>query len=322
VLVGKAAVFDLDLEAVFASYLVRVKCDPRLVASSYLCGWINSPWGRRWARTVRTDCSNQSNINVARLLRMPVPVPPLAEQRQILQRVEELFAFADAIVQRVAAAEERTEKLGRTILARAMRGELVPTAAELARRGGGDEGGGFEPAADLLDRIGAERLTAEAGGVTAGREAASTEGPVREPILAAIRQACWGAGALSREELIRRVATRLGSPKFGKTVRARLEAHLEIAVERRIVAVQGELLAGVTPTFGRYDYKFLIRVLRTLMAEERGVEHDKEELARAVVGYLGYGQVTNAIRERLERVFQWGAQDGELAMRDGRIARL
>ena len=104
----------------------------------------------------------------------------------------------------------------------------------------------------------------------AGWEATSAEGPVREPILAAIRQACWGAGALSREELIRRVATRLGSPKFGKTVRARLEAHLEIAVERRIVAVQGELLAGVTPTFGRYDYKFLIRVLRTLMAEERG----------------------------------------------------
>jgi type I restriction enzyme, S subunit len=321
VLVGKAAVFDLDLEAVFASYLVRIQCDPRLVASSYLCGWINSPWGRRWARTVRTDCSNQSNINVSRLLRMPVPVPPLAEQRQVMQRVEELFAFADAIARRVAAAEERTEKLGRTVLARAMRGELVPTAAELAR-GGGDEGGGFEPAADLLDRIGAERLTAETGEVMAGRETTSAEGPVREPILAAIRQACWGAGALSREELIRRVATRLGSPKFGKTVRARLEAHLEIAVERRIVAVQGELLAGATPTFGRYDYKFLIRVLRTLMAEERGVEHDKEELARAVVGYLGYGQVTNAIRERLERVFQWAAQDGELAVRDGRIALL
>jgi hypothetical protein len=221
----------------------------------------------------------------------------------------------------VAAAEERTERLRRTILARAMRGELVPTAAELARGGGGgEEGGGFEPAADLLDRIGAERLTAEAGGVMAGRDATNAGGPVVEPILAAIRQACWGAGALSREELIRRVATRLGSPKFGKTVRARLEAHLKVAVDRRIIAVQGELLAGATPTFGRYDYRFLVWVLRTLMANGREV--DKEELARAVVGYLGYGQVTNAIRERLERVFQWAAQDGELAVRDGRIGLL
>jgi type I restriction enzyme S subunit len=323
VLVGKAAVFDLDLEAVFASYLVRVQCDPQLVASAYVCGWINSPWGRRWARTVRTDCSNQSNINVSRLLRMPVPVPPLAEQRQIVRRVDELFTFADAVAQRVATAEEKTESLRRTVLARAMRGELVTTAAELARDGGGGgEGGAFEPAADLLDRIGAERLTAEAGGVTPGRESASAEGPVVEPILAAIRQVCWGAGALSREEMIRRVAARLGSPKFGKTVRARLEAHLAVAIERRIVAVQGELLAGATPTFGRYDYKFLIRVLRTLVERRQETEVEKEELARAVVGYLGYGQVTNAIRERLERVFQWAAQDGELAVRDGRIAFL
>ena len=155
-----------------------------------------------------------------------------------------------------------------------------------------------------------------------GRDSASAEGPVVEPILAAIRQVCWGAGALSREEMIRRVATRLGSPKFGKTVRARLEAHLAVAVERRIVAFQGELLAGATPTFGRYDYKFLIRVLRTLMERRQETEVDKEELARAIVGYLGYGQVTNAIRERLERVFQWAAQDGELAVRDGRIAFL
>ncbi|HEY0556214.1 MAG TPA: hypothetical protein VGG20_18315, partial [Thermoanaerobaculia bacterium] len=197
--------FDLDLEAVFASYLVRIECDPQLVASAYVCGWINSPWGRRWARTVRTDCSNQSNINVSRLLRMPVPVPPLAEQRQIVRRVDELFTFADAVAQRVATAEEKTESLRRTVLARAMRGELVATAAELARDGG--EGGAFEPATDLLDRIGAERLTAEAGGVTPGREPASADGPVVEPILAAIRQVCWGAGALSREEMIRRVAT-------------------------------------------------------------------------------------------------------------------
>ena len=96
---------------------------------------------------------------------MPLPVPPLAEQEEIVRRVEALFAFADAIERRVAAAEERTERLRRTILARAMRGELVPTEADL----GGGEGGGFEPASDLLDRIGAERLAAQEVGGTAGR---------------------------------------------------------------------------------------------------------------------------------------------------------
>lgn len=314
-LVGKAAVFDLDLEAVFASYLVRVRCDEHLVDSRYLCGWINSPWGRRWARTVRTDCSNQSNINVSRLQRMPVPVPPLVEQREIVRRIDELLALAAAIDQRVAAAEVGAERTRRIVLAKALRGELVPTEAELAREdGGGGEGGGFEPASELLGRIGAERL-AGAGGL----EGVAVSPEVHERILAAIRQACWGAGEISREELIRKVAVRLGSPRFGKSIRARLEMHVEVAVARRIVARKGELLTGATPTFGRYDYVFLMETVRQLA---RDAEFEKDEIVRAVAAWLGYGQVTPAIRERMDRVFQWAAQEGRLEIRDGRIALL
>jgi type I restriction enzyme S subunit len=313
-LVGKAAVFDLDLEAVFASYVVRIECDDQLVSSRYVCGWINSPWGRRWARTVRTDSGSQSNINVSRLQRMPLPVPPLVEQREIVRRVEELFAFADATERRVAAAEERTERLRRTILARAMRGELVPTEAEL----GGGEGGGFEPVSDLLDRIGAERLAAQEVG--AETVAMSPEEAVSERILAAVRQACWGAGEMNREELILRVAGRLGSRRFGKSVRARLDRHVEVALQRRIVARKGDLLTGATPTFGRYDYRFLLATVAGLAA--RGTEHEKDEIVRAVAAYLGYGQVTPAIRERMDRVFLWAAQDGQMEIREGRVVVL
>jgi type I restriction enzyme S subunit len=306
-LVGKAAVYELDLAAVFASYLVRIECDERLLASHYLCGWINSPWGRRWARTVRTDCVSQSNINVSRLLTLPVPAPPLAEQHEIVRRIEELFAVADEMERRVEVASDREHKLWRTLLARAMHGELVPTEAELARA----EGRPFEPAADLLDRVGAHRL-AQAG---PDGEAPGTEETVSELILAAIRQVCWGAGALPREELVARVAARLGRPKPGKSVRARLDKHLEIALARRIVAREGDLLAGATPTFGRYDYQFLVQTAKVLL---RTGEREPGDLIRAVAGYLGYSQVTFAIRARLERVFAWGVQNGMLEMRDER----
>ena len=43
----------------------------------------------------------------------------------------------------------RAQKLTQAILAKAFRGELVPTEAELARREGRD----YEPAAVLLERI-------------------------------------------------------------------------------------------------------------------------------------------------------------------------
>lgn len=125
-LVGKAAVFEADLQAIFASYLLRLVCDERLVQPRYVCFWINSPWGRAWARAVRTDCVSQSNINGSKLLAMPLPAPPLAEQREIVRRIEALFALAARTEERLAAAVSRVERLPRTILSRALGGELVP----------------------------------------------------------------------------------------------------------------------------------------------------------------------------------------------------
>jgi type I restriction enzyme, S subunit len=73
----------------------------------------------------------------------------LAEQQEIVRRVESLFTLADAIEKRVAAATAQSEHMTQAILAKAFRGELVPTEAELARR----EGREYEPASVLLERI-------------------------------------------------------------------------------------------------------------------------------------------------------------------------
>jgi type I restriction enzyme S subunit len=152
-LVGKAAVFDADLDAVFASYLVRVRTDEHMANSRFVCYWINSSWGREWAMMVKTDGVSQSNVNATKLADMPLPLPPRTEQDEIVRRVEALFALADKIEERMRAATLRAEKLTQAILAKAFRGELVPTEAELARR----EGREYEPAWVLLDRIRKQR---------------------------------------------------------------------------------------------------------------------------------------------------------------------
>jgi type I restriction enzyme S subunit len=56
----------------------------------------------------------------------------------------------------VAAATARAEKLTQAVLAKAFRGELVPTEAELARQ----EGRAYEPAGVLLERLRSERAAA------------------------------------------------------------------------------------------------------------------------------------------------------------------
>lgn len=328
-LVGKAAVFDHDLEAVFASYLVRLRCDESLVSSRYVCAWINSPWGRQWARAVRTDCVSQSNINASKLLTMPLPAPPLGEQEEIVRRMEALCGLADIIEKRVEAAWAQVEKLPRTILERAMRGELVPTEADLARY----EGREHEPAALLVAKILADREEERrprlealprqmgprpAGGGAKGSLGDGGEAPPGSPeeTLAAFRQACWGAEPMTSADLLRKVEQRLG----GSTVRlhrARLEDLLEIAVERRIVLSAGGLFLGATPKFARYDDDFLLGVIARLLAG--GLESDPRTLTRAVAVHLGYSQVTAAMRDRMEEVFAEGLRSGRLAVRGGRI---
>jgi type I restriction enzyme S subunit len=97
--------------------------------------------------------SAQPKLTQTAMNRIPVPLPPLREQHEIVRRVEALFALADTIEKRVESATQRAEKLTQTILAKAFRGELVPTEAELARA----EGRGYEPASALLERIKKER---------------------------------------------------------------------------------------------------------------------------------------------------------------------
>ncbi len=95
----------------------------------------------------------RKTLNLGLLKAVRIPLPPLPEQHEIVRRVEALFALADRIEARVTVAMTRVEKITQAILAKAFRGELVPTEAELARQEGRD----YEPASVLLERIRAER---------------------------------------------------------------------------------------------------------------------------------------------------------------------
>lgn len=84
-----------------------------------------------------------------------IPFPPWEEQCEIVRRLESLLKIAEESKNRLAAASKHSDNLQQTILAKAFRGELVPTEAELARR----EGREYEPASVLLERIKAARIS-------------------------------------------------------------------------------------------------------------------------------------------------------------------
>lgn len=118
-----------------------------------------------FVRTARRDLSQfapataQKNINLEILREVAVPVPPVEEQREIVCRVERLFALADLAGRQVQAATGRSSTLAQAALAKAFRGELVPTEAELARL----EGRRYESAEELLQRMSLSSANADGG---------------------------------------------------------------------------------------------------------------------------------------------------------------
>ena len=102
--------------------------------------WLSTSRALSWLKHESREVARPT-LNLEQLQKLPVPIPPLAEQAEIVRRVEALFAFADRIEARLTAARAQVERLTPATLAKAFRGELVP------------QDPADEPASALLSRI-------------------------------------------------------------------------------------------------------------------------------------------------------------------------
>lgn len=139
-LVGKTALYSGDREAIYAGYLIRIRCSERLLPS-YLTYALNSPQGRDYCWQVKTDGVSQSNVNAKKLAAFHLLLPSLEEQREIVRRIDHALNWLDKIATEHACAQHLLPKLDQAILSKAFRGKLVPQDPN------------DEPASELLQRI-------------------------------------------------------------------------------------------------------------------------------------------------------------------------
>ncbi|ATF17016.1 restriction endonuclease subunit S [Phaeobacter gallaeciensis] len=90
----------------------------------------------------------RKTLNVSQIKQVEVCVPTLAEQTEIVRRIEDAFARIDRMVAEAAQAADLLERLEAQLLAKAFRGELVPQDPN------------DEPASVLLARIREARANA------------------------------------------------------------------------------------------------------------------------------------------------------------------
>lgn len=143
-LVGKTAVYQGERPAIYAGYLIRVRCSSELLPE-YLNYCLGSKAGRDYCWSVKSDGVSQSNINAKKLAAFSFALPPVREQAEIVRRVEALFAFANRIEDRATTARIQAQRLTPLVLAKAFRGELVPQDPS------------DEPASALLVRLKSQR---------------------------------------------------------------------------------------------------------------------------------------------------------------------
>jgi len=95
----------------------------------------------------------QRKVSVSRFKGVRYPLPPLREQRRIVEAIESYFTRLDDAVATLERVQRNLKRYRASVLKAAVEGRLVPTEAELARAEGRD----YEPASVLLTRILTER---------------------------------------------------------------------------------------------------------------------------------------------------------------------
>jgi type I restriction enzyme S subunit len=95
-LVGKCcSVSELPWRATFGGFVSVLRPDPERVDARYLFRWFAADTTQVNVRSFGQQTTNISNLNIERCLGLPIPVPPLVEQRRIaevLDRAEALRA--------------------------------------------------------------------------------------------------------------------------------------------------------------------------------------------------------------------------------------
>lgn len=146
---GDTAVYPMDRpDAVITADCIKLSPDPRVSSSNFLALLLRAP-AVRALLVEQTKGVAQQKLSLKRFREIPLPLPPLNEQRRIVARLEALLARSRLAKQALDAIPALLEQFRQSVLAAALRGDLT--------RDWRTANPDVEPASKLLERIRSER---------------------------------------------------------------------------------------------------------------------------------------------------------------------
>jgi type I restriction enzyme S subunit len=122
--IGRTAIVDENSKG-FNIARAIAKVPIKDINVRYLQIFLNSTFGQRWLIGDAREVARKT-LNLNQLSTLPIPIPPIPDQNEIVKKVDRLFTLADKIETEFQSLKERIDNLPLAILYKAFKGELVP----------------------------------------------------------------------------------------------------------------------------------------------------------------------------------------------------
>lgn len=116
--VGRAAIWRAEIAVcLHQNHVFRARMRSAELTPFWFERYFNSPVGRRYFESAAKQTTNLASINMRQVRSCPIPFPPLAEQRRIVAKVEQLMALVDALETQLAASSRTGANLMEAVVA-------------------------------------------------------------------------------------------------------------------------------------------------------------------------------------------------------------
>ncbi len=123
--VGMVGFIETEFQEAYVNQHVCLARPKQQYFAKYIAYFISAMnGGRKYFDEVKKGAT-KAGLGLNDIRELPVSIPPLEIQHEIVRRIEQLFDFSDMIETRYTKAKAMLDKLPQSILAKAFRGELV-----------------------------------------------------------------------------------------------------------------------------------------------------------------------------------------------------
>lgn len=145
--IGRVALWNGAISpCLHQNHIIKVRFD-QVRIGDFVLYWLLSIDGRGYITKNASSTSGLYTLSISKVSSLPVPIPPIEEQQQIVSEVERRLSVVDEIEKTVVASLKQAERLRQSILKKAFAGKLVPQDPT------------DEPAEKLLERIQVKKLS-------------------------------------------------------------------------------------------------------------------------------------------------------------------